>query len=128
MIFYRFIVLEHCIICMHCMYVLEGARASTGLSLLCVNVGYKHWSNDSNSNMQPITIKFAVRVGLYLYIILSASCTVDIIDQGRIMDTIIHWLHIYPLCEIFYFRAIDNWVMFKLTGLNYFRLFPSGLP
>ena len=33
---------------------LEGARASTGLSLLCVNVGYKHWSNDSNSNMQPI--------------------------------------------------------------------------
>ena len=60
---------------------LEGARASTGLSLLCVNVGYKHWSNDSNSNMQPITIKFAVRVGLYLYIILSASCTVDIIDQ-----------------------------------------------
>ena len=46
-----------------------------------MNVGYKHWSNDSNSNMQPITIKFAVRVGLYLYIILSASCTVDIIDQ-----------------------------------------------
>ena len=44
------------------------------------------------------------------------------------MDSIIHWLHIYPLCEIFYFRAIDNWVMFKLTGLNYFRLFPSGLP
>ena len=40
-----------------------------------------YWSNDSNSNMQPITIKFAVRVGLYLYIILSASCTVDIIDQ-----------------------------------------------
>ena len=39
------------------------------------------------------------------------------------MDSIIHWLHIYPLCEIFYFRAIDNWVMFKLTGLNYFRLF-----
>ena len=31
---------------------------------------------------RPITIKFAVRVGLYLYIIfLSASCTVDIIDQ-----------------------------------------------
>ena len=25
------------------------------------------------------------------------------------------------VCEIFYFRAIDNWVMFKLTGLNYFR-------
>ena len=43
------------------------------------------------------------------------------------MDSIIHRLHIYPLCEIFYFRAIDNWVMFKLTGLNYFRLVPSGL-
>ena len=42
-----------------------------------MNVGYKHWSNDSNSNMQPITIKLAVRVGLYLYISLSASCTVD---------------------------------------------------
>ena len=27
-------------------------------------------------------------------------------------------LHIYPLCGIFYFRAIDNWVMFKLTGQN----------
>ena len=65
---------EHCTI-------LEGARASTGLSLLCVNVGYKHWSNNSNSNMQPITIKFAERVGLYFYIILSALCTVDIIDQ-----------------------------------------------
>ena len=26
--------------------LLEGARASTGLSLLCVDVGYKHWSND----------------------------------------------------------------------------------
>ena len=64
-----------------CLFQLEGARASTGLSLLCVNVGYKHWSNNSNSNMQPITIKFAVRVGLYLYVILSASCTVDIIDQ-----------------------------------------------
>ena len=25
---------------------LEGARASTGSSLLCVDVGYKHWSND----------------------------------------------------------------------------------
>ena len=25
--------------------ILEGARASTGLSLLCVDVGYKHWSN-----------------------------------------------------------------------------------
>ena len=44
------------------------------------------------------------------------------------MDSVIHRLHIYPLCEIFYFRAIDNWVMFKLTGRNYFRLFPSGLP
>ena len=44
------------------------------------------------------------------------------------MDSILHRLHIYPLCEIFYFRAIDNWVMFKLTGLNYFRLFPSRLP
>ena len=44
------------------------------------------------------------------------------------MDSIIHRLHIYPLCEIFLFRAIDNWVIFKLTGLNYFRLFPSGLP
>ena len=44
------------------------------------------------------------------------------------MDSIIDMLHIYPLCEIFYFRAIDNWVMFKLTGLNYFRLLPSGLP
>ena len=43
------------------------------------------------------------------------------------MDSIIHRLHIYPLCEIFY-RAIDNWVMLQLTGLNYFRLFPSGLP
>ena len=35
------------------------------------------------------------------------------------MDSIIlHRLHIYPLwlCQIFYFRAIDNWVMFKLTG------------
>ena len=61
--------------------LLEGPRASTGLSLLCVNVGCKHRSNYSNSNMQPITIKFAVRVGFYLYIILSASCTVDIIDQ-----------------------------------------------
>ena len=39
------------------------------------------------------------------------------------MDSIIHRLNIYPLCEIFYFRAIDNWVMFKLTGLNYFSLF-----
>ena len=29
-----------------CYYILEGARASTGLSLLCVDVGYKHWSND----------------------------------------------------------------------------------
>ena len=107
------------------------ARASTGLSLLCVNVGYKHWRNDSNSNMQPIsiTIKFTVSVGLYLYIILSASCTVDIIDQVELWkSSIIHWLHIYPLCEIFFFRAIDNWVMFKLTGLNYFRLFPSDLP
>ena len=28
------------------LYILEGARASTGLSLLCVDVGYKHWSND----------------------------------------------------------------------------------
>ena len=26
--------------------LLEGARASTGLSLLCVDVGYKQWSND----------------------------------------------------------------------------------
>ena len=26
--------------------ILEGARASTGLSLLCVDVGYKQWSND----------------------------------------------------------------------------------
>ena len=26
--------------------LLEGAGASTGLSLLCVDVGYKHWSND----------------------------------------------------------------------------------
>ena len=26
--------------------LLEGARASTGLSMLCVDVGYKHWSND----------------------------------------------------------------------------------
>ena len=34
------------------------------------------------------------------------------------MDSIIHRLHIYPLCEIFDFRAIDKWVMFKLTGLN----------
>ena len=25
---------------------LEGARASTGLSLLCVDLGYKQWSND----------------------------------------------------------------------------------
>ena len=25
---------------------LEGARASTGLLLLCVDVGYKQWSND----------------------------------------------------------------------------------
>ena len=64
-----------------CFVETRGARASTGLSVLCVHVGYKHWSNDSNSNMQPITIKFAVGVGLYLYIILSASCTVDIIDQ-----------------------------------------------
>ena len=44
------------------------------------------------------------------------------------MDSIIHRLHSYPLCEIFYFREIDNLVMFKLTGLNYFRLFSSGLP
>ena len=29
-----------------CLVVLEGARASTGLSLLCVDVGYKQWSND----------------------------------------------------------------------------------
>ena len=28
-------------------YILEGARASTGLSLLCVNVGYKWWITDS---------------------------------------------------------------------------------
>ena len=28
------------------LFVLEGARASTGLSLLCVDAGYKHWSND----------------------------------------------------------------------------------
>ena len=27
-------------------YILEGARASTGFSLLCVDVGYKQWSND----------------------------------------------------------------------------------
>ena len=27
-------------------YTLEGARANTGLSLLCVDVGYKQWSND----------------------------------------------------------------------------------
>ena len=26
--------------------ILEGARASTGLSLLCVDLGYKQWSND----------------------------------------------------------------------------------
>ena len=26
--------------------ILEGARASTGVSLPCVDVGYKHWSND----------------------------------------------------------------------------------
>ena len=44
------------------------------------------------------------------------------------MDSIIHRLHIYPLCEIVYFRAIDNWIMFKLTGINDFKLFPSGLP
>ena len=25
---------------------LEGGRASTGLSLLCMDVGYKQWSND----------------------------------------------------------------------------------
>ena len=28
------------------LFILEGARASMGLSLLCVDVGYKHWSND----------------------------------------------------------------------------------
>ena len=72
---------------------LEGARASTGVSLLCVNVGYKHRSNDGNSNMQPITIKFAVRVGLYLYIILSASCTVDIIDQVESWTPLYTGLH-----------------------------------
>ena len=37
-----------------------------------------------------------------------------------------HRLHIYPLwiCEIFCFRAIDNWVMFKLTGQNYHSIIP----
>ena len=43
------------------------------------------------------------------------------------MDSIIqHRLHIYPhgLCEIFYFIAIDNWVMFELTGLNYHSIIP----
>ena len=28
------------------LYKLEGPRASTGLSLLCVDLGYKQWSND----------------------------------------------------------------------------------
>ena len=40
--------------------VLEGARASTGLCCGC-----EQWSNnisESNYNMQPITIQFAVRV------------------------------------------------------------------
>ena len=26
--------------------ITRGGRVSTGLSLLCVDVGYKHWSND----------------------------------------------------------------------------------
>ena len=43
------------------------------------------------------------------------------------MDSMTQVTHL-PLCEIFYFRAIDNWVMFKLTGLNYFRHFPPSLP
>ena len=93
---------------------------------VCVNVGYKHWSNDSNSNMQPITIRRKSRILPLHYFISVVYCRLNWI--GRIMDSIVHWLHIYPLCEIFYFRAIDNWVMFKLTGLHYFRLFPSGLP
>ena len=45
------------------------------------------------------------------------------------------WLHIYPLCEIFYFRGIDNSVMLKLTGQiisgffrQFFPLFISGKP
>ena len=40
------------------MIVLEGARAITGL---CVDVCSGVLINESNYNMQPITIKFAVR-------------------------------------------------------------------
>ena len=36
--------------------------------------------NESNSNMPPITIQFAVRVGLYIYIIFDQR-RVYIIDQ-----------------------------------------------
>ena len=30
-------------------------------------------------------------------------------------------LHIYPLCEIFYFRAIENWVMFQVNWPKLFQ-------
>ena len=56
--------------------------------------------------MQPITIQLAVTVGLYVYIIFYQR-RVDIIDQVELW-TPRHRLHIYPLSEIFYFRAIDN--------------------
>ena len=50
--------------------------------------------NESNENMQPITIQFAVRVGLYLYfyIILSASCRHY--WSGRIMDYMTQVTHL----------------------------------
>ena len=49
--------------------------------------------NESNYNMQPITIQFAVRVGLFLYIIF-ISFVLDIIDQVEL------WTPLYT-CYIF---------------------------
>ena len=38
------------------------------------------------------------------------------------MDSIIHRLHIYALCEIFYFRAIDNSADLQMRHQKLFTL------
>ena len=74
------------------------------------------------------TSQFAVRVVLYLYIILSASCTVDIIDQVELWTPLYTGYIFTPFVKYFTSERLIIGYMFKLTGLHSFRLFPSGLP
>ena len=60
------------------------------------------------------TSQFAVVVGLYLYIILSASCTVDIIDQVELWTPLYTGYIFTPFVKYFTSERLIIGYMFKL--------------